>query len=186
MTPNYRIALILCVLSSTAYSHVSAYAGPFITNYTTILHVIQQPLSVNPERSEICHGTQAQCPNSLPLAQPKLTSVGILSAFEATGFSQANPNSPQPATSKTCAKWVWSGSDNKGWVCTAKPTPQPAQTTTQQTQQVAKCSGIINTFYCSADGHTGTIATANGQPACWLTGTNTAVLDDNGKTVICK
>jgi hypothetical protein len=150
----------------------------------TAPHVIQQPQSVNPDVKALCHGTQAQCRNGLPLASPHNSSVGIVSAFVATNLSQANPNSPSPAVSKTCAQWTWSGSDNEGWTCTAKPATQQVNAPTPQAKTV-NCTGIINTFYCTAGGYQGTITSANGQPACRIDGSSTAVLNSNGKTVIC-
>ena len=59
-----------------------------------------------------------------PLASPSVTSSGILSAFYTSNMSQANPNSPQPVA-PSCqyggpgtspGTYVWSGSDNTGWV----------------------------------------------------------------------
>jgi hypothetical protein len=176
MTPRQKLALILCVLSSTAY------AGPFITN-ATAPQVIQQPQSVNPEVKALCRGTQAQC-HGLPLANPHNSAVGILSAFEATHLSQANPNSTMPPLSKTCAQWTWSGSDNEGWQCTAKPATQQVNAPTPQPQTV-NCTNIMLSIYCTAGGQPGAITSANGQPACRITGTNTAVLNSNGKTVTC-
>jgi hypothetical protein len=177
MTPQQKIALILCVFSSTTY------AGPFITN-ATAPQVIQQPLAVNPEVKALCYGTRTKCHGGLPLASPHNSSVGIVSAFVATHLSQANPNSPTPATTKTCAQWTWSGKDNTGWTCTAVPRHKPAPQPTAQPQTV-NCTGIINTFYCTAGGYQGTITSANGQPACRIDGSNTAVLNSNGQTVTC-
>jgi hypothetical protein len=177
MTPQQKLALILCVFSSTTY------AEPFITN-ATAPHVIQQPQAVNPEVHALCHGTQAQCPEGLTLASPHNSSVGIVSAFLATNLSQANPNSPSPAISKTCAQWTWSGSDNTGWQCTAKPAPQPVKAPTPQPKTV-NCTNIMLSIYCTAQGQQGAITSANGQPACRINGSNLAVLNSNGKTVVC-
>jgi hypothetical protein len=180
MTPQQKIALILCVFSSTAYPH--AYAGPFLTN-STAPQVIQQPLAVNPEVKALCHGTQAQC-NGLPLASPRNSSVGIVSAFLATNLSQANPNSTMPAVSKTCAQWTWSGSDNSGWQCTAKPKPQPAKTPTPQPIPTATCQGMAQTFYCTLpSGQEGGVGVANGQPACF--NGNLATNLSTGQTFLC-
>lgn len=176
--------LLLPFILSALTTPVLSHAGPFIIN-GPVPHVMQQPLSVNPERSEICHGTILQCPNGLPLAEPRITSVGIISAFLATNMSQANPNSPMPALSNTCAKWVWSGKDNTGWVCTAIPSrasapQQPVQHTPQQT---AVCTQMLVSIHCTVNGRNGGLGTANGQPACFVG--NSATIQSTGQTLTC-
>ena len=119
-----------------------------------------------------------------PLARPAETANGLLTAFWTPNLSQNNPNSPMPATSPQCAKWTWSDSDNRGWQCTAKP----AQTTIQPTQQTAAtatCTLILLSITCTADNRFGVISGANGQPACLIAGTNTAILDSTGQPVTC-
>lgn len=119
-----------------------------------------------------------------PLASPDETSNGLLTTFWLPNLSQNNPNSPPPKISPQCAKWVWSGSDNDGWKCTAKPAQTTIQTT-PPTPATATCTLIETTFTCTADRQTGGVTTADGQPACLLAGTNTAILDSTGQPILC-
>ncbi len=49
----------------------------------------------------------------------------------------------------------------------------------------SKIALILFALSSTANGQPGTVTSANGQPACWLTGTNTAVLYNTGKAVAC-
>jgi hypothetical protein len=86
-----------------------------------------------------------------------------------------------PPTSASCAKWVWSGRDNSGWICTAKPIPQqPVQPTPQQ---MTTCTQIMVSIHCVVNGQSGGIGTVNGQPACFIG--NLATIQSTGQTLTC-
>jgi hypothetical protein len=170
MTP--KILIVLLTLSSTAY------AGPFVNNPSPP-KVQQQPQAVNPDIKGLCYGTQAQCLGGLPLASPTITSSGIISAFEDTHMSQENPNSPMPAVSKTCAKWTWSGKDNTGWQCTAKPIPKPVQ----QAIPAAVCQQYMTSIRCTVKGQRGSVGGVNGQGACLFS--NNIAITNNGQEFSC-
>ena len=77
-----------------------------------------------------------------PLASPSVTSSGILSAFYSSSFLQSNPNSPQPVApactyggpGTSTGSYVWSGSDNTGWVLQGADCATSAQPTAASCQ----------------------------------------------------
>ena len=167
-TTMKKIPLLLSLLALSSTAALAA-TSPFVPNGSITIN--SMPHSENPIWTP-------------PLASPSITSSGILSAFWSPNMCQANPNSPMPALSATCAKWVWSGSDNLGWQCTAKPAQTPTQAT-QQPPATATCTLIVQTFYCTtASGQTGGCTFVNGQPATLLAN-NIAVLNSNGQHVTC-
>ena len=171
-----KTTLLLSLLSLSSTS-VLAATSPFVPNGSITANAI--PQSNWPNRPPL------RIP---PLPNPAETSNGLLTSFWSPNMSQANPNSPMPALSATCAKWVWSGKDNTGWVCTVKPAPTPPPQPRQQPRQQppVTCTLMVQTFYCTtATGQVGGCSGANGQPAVLLPGTNTAVLDSNGQSVTC-
>lgn len=124
------IALGLTPLGAMASSTSPTASSPFVAGGSVTVN--SMPQSENPIWTP-------------PLASPSVTSSGLLSAFYTSNMSQANPNSPQPSTSCTAqgkfggpgtspGSYVWSGSDNTGWVLqgsdcatSAQPTPSACQ-----------------------------------------------------------
>lgn len=171
-TTMKKIPLLLSLLALSSTAALAA-TSPFVPNGSITVNAMPQSIWQNKPPLRIP-----------PLSRPKITSSGILSAFWSPNLSQANPNSPMPALSATCAKWVWSGKDSTGWVCTAKPAPTPPPQPRQQPP--VTCTIIVQTFTCTtANGQVGGCTGANGQPAVLLPGTNTAVLDSTGQPVTC-
>lgn len=161
----------LILLLTTLFS--TASAQPFVPDAN--IQTNAMPESIWPHQPP---------PRIPPLATPAETANGLLTSFWTPNLSQQNPNSPQPAASASCAKWVWSGSDNTGWQCTAKP----AQTLTQTTQQppaTATCTLILTNIRCTADGQRGGIGGVNGQGACLILNAHTAVIINTGQAVTC-
>ena len=161
------ILLLLTTLISTAS------AQPFVPDAN--IQINAMPQSIWPNKPPI---------RTPPLAKPAETANGLLTSFWTPNLSQQNPNSPRPATSTQCAKWTWSGKDNTGWQCTAKPAQTPTQPT-QQPPATATCTLILLSITCTADNRFGVISGANGQPACLIAGTNTAIIDSTGQPVTC-
>ena len=161
------ILLLLTTLISTAN------AQPFVPDASITANAM--PESIWPKQPPL------RIP---PLASPAETANGLLTSFWTPNLSQQNPNSPRPATNPQCAKWTWSGSDNRGWQCTAKPAQIPTQPT-PPTPATATCTLILVSITCTADNRFGTLSGVNGQPACLLAGTNTAIIDSTGQPVTC-
>ena len=166
-TTMKKIPLLLSLLALSSTAALAA-TSPFVPNGSITIN--SMPHSENPIWTP-------------PLASPSITSSGILSAFWSPNMCQANPNSPMPALSATCAKWVWSGSDNLGWQCTAKPAQTPTQPTPQP-PATATCTLFVQTFYCGWDGKEWPAAAASGQLIC-LTGGNNAVIPTTGQPITC-
>ena len=164
-----RKTLILILLTTIIST---ASAQPFVPDGSITANAM--PQSIWPHQPPI---------RTPPLARPAETANGFLTAFWTPNLSQNNPNSPMPATSPQCAKWVWSDRDRTGWQCTAKPAQTPTQPTPQP-PATATCTIWTQTFYCSWAGKEWPAGGANGQLIC-LTGGNNAVIPTTGQPITC-